>query len=471
MHDVKLSGPGATAPPRPRPGWLSRDSWFWLILVSALFLAAELTPSLLRMPLGADEIGYIARTSAHASAVMLPPVHGQGAGLLAAPVTLLTTSLLALRVWMAVLSAVGLCLGMLCWRRIRPAWVLALAGLILGSLAITQNSGVQVYPDWWGAVGLLALTGLFLQAVTGTMRSRVVLPLIAAASLLIVLMRPQNIVFLLAPAIAAAIVVPGWRQPRVLLAMAAGIGLGCLQWVAEAYAWYGGLGSRIHLANMEPPSFGLYFSFPFQVKVLSGPWYCTSPGGCPGWDFPGETLWFAALLALGILGLWVAWRRPAKASSALAAVTAVWVVGCYSFLVPFAAPRYILPALVLLAILAADGIGWLVTEWKWQTAGVMLACAFLAAGVLTQRVVLNREIASQTAARPFAAKADALRKLGVRPPCVIPSSYVAYYLGCGGTWTGETVPDLLARTPGGVHAWRRLHLPGLTKTIVYVPRT
>jgi hypothetical protein len=467
VHDVKVSGSAATATPRPGLGWLSRDSFFWLILVSVLFLAAELTPSLLKMPLGPDEIGYIAQTSARASGVILPPVHGQGAGLLAAPVTLLTTSLVALRVWMAVLSAVGLLLAMLCWRGLRPAWVLAVAGLIVGCLAITQDSGVQVYPDWWGAVGILALAGLFLHAVNGTMRDRIVLPLIAVATLLIVLMRPQNVAFLLGPVIAAVVLVPGWRKPRVMVAMAVGIVLGVAQWVAAAYAWYGGLGSRIHLAGQEPPSFGLYFSFPFQVKVLSGPWYCPTAASCPGWSMPPETLWFVALTALGLLGLSVAWQRPAKASSALAAAIAVWVVLFYGFLVPFAAPRYILPSLALLSILAADGIAWLVTEARRRTIGVVLCCAFLLTGVVTQRVVLTREVASQTAGRPFQTEAAAVRKLGVRPPCAIWSAYVAYYVGCTGPWTGETMHELLARTPGGVAAWRRVHLPGL-KAAVYV---
>ena len=43
--------------------------------------------------------------------------------------------------------------------------MLALAGFIFGSLAITQLSGVQVYPDLWAGFGALAITGLLLQAV------------------------------------------------------------------------------------------------------------------------------------------------------------------------------------------------------------------------------------------------------------------------------------------------------------------
>ena len=468
MHDLKVSGPQATPARRPGRGPLSPDSLFWLAAVSVLFLAAELTPALLRMPLGADEITYIARTSIHVSGVMLPPVHGQGAGLLAAPVTLLTSSLLAVRIWMSVLSAVGLFLSMLCWRGLRPAWVLALAGLILASLAITQNSGVQVYPDWWGALGILALTGLFLHAVNGTMRARIALPLIALASLVVVLMRPQNIVFILVPAIGAAIVVPGWRKPKVLAAMGVGIALGCLEWVAGAYLWYGGLASRIQLAGHEPPSFRLYFSLGTQAKVLSGPWYCVPPGGCHGWTMPGESVWWVFFLAVVILGLCVAWRTSARASSVLAAATALWVIALYSFLVPFGAPRYILPSFALMSILAADGIGWLVTKARWRKAGVVFACAFLLSGIVSQRIVLQRDTHEQAAGRPFERSASALRKLGVRPPCVTVSTSVAYYLGCTAPWTGEPMPAFLARTPSGLKGWRPLTLPGLD-TVIYVP--
>ncbi len=125
------------------------------------------------------------------------------------------------------------------------------------------------------------MTGLFLHAVNGTMRPRLVLTLIAAASFLIVMMRPQNIVFILGPAIAAVVFVPAWRKPKVLLAMGAGIALGLIEWAAEAFLWFGGLANRIHLAGQEPPSLRPYFSFWTQVKVLSGPWYCQTDRRLP----------------------------------------------------------------------------------------------------------------------------------------------------------------------------------------------
>ncbi len=467
MHDLKVSGPQARPSRPPRGGLLGRESVVWLALVAVLFLAAELTPALLRMPLGADEITYIARTSVLSNGVSLPPVHGQGAGLLAAPATLLTESLTAIRVWMSVLSAVGLFLALLCWRGLRPTWVLAIAGLIFGGLAISQNSGVQIYPDWWGALGVLALTGLILHAVNGTMRDRFTLPLIGIASLLIVLMRPQNIVFIMGPAILAVLLVRSWRRPRVILAMGIGIALGCLEWVVGAYLWYGGLASRIQLAGQEPPSFRLYFSLGTQVKVLNGPWYCVPPGGCSGWQMPGETVWWAAFLAVAVLGLCVAWRTSAKASSVFAAATAVWVIALYSFLVPFGAPRYITPSLALMSILAADGVVWLVTKARWHRTGIIVACVFVLAGIVSQRVVLEREAVQQAEGRQFQAIAALVKAAGIKPPCEMVSPSGAYYAGCIAPWTGETTPQLLARTPQGLKAWRPVYVSSVNQ-VVYV---
>jgi len=488
VHDLKVSGRPAPLTGQPKRNLTSPDSRFWLVLVSAAFLAAELTPALLRMPLGADEITYIARTSAHASAISLPPVHGQGMGLMAAPVTLFTTSLTAIRIWMSVLSAVGLFLAVLCWRGLRPMWVLALAELVLASLAITQNSGVQIYPDWWGALGLLALTGLFLKAVNRTMRPRVVLPLIGFVSLVIVLLRPQNVVFLMGPVILACLVVRGWRNFRVLAAMAIGTALGFAEWLVGAYLWFGGLTERINLAGQEPPPLHLYFALLTQVRYMNGSWYCST--GCSQWAVPAETPWWIAFLAVAILGLWVAWHRSAmKASSVLAGASALWVFLLYAFLVPFGAPRYLLPTYALMSILVADGIVWAVTESRWRRVSesrwrkivAAAACLFLLGGIVSQRVILQHQAAYQSVTRQFQAEAQELRKIGVHPPCVLDNTSIAYYLGCSAPWT-TTGSDLQAvtafvqnHTSQGLKHWRFLELPapepGDFPPVVFLPAT
>jgi hypothetical protein len=458
--------------------WLRRDSLFWLVVVSVLFLAAELTPQLLRMPLGADEITYIAQTSARASSISLPPVHGQGAGLLAAPVTLLTTSLVALRIWMAVLSAIGLFLTVLCWRGLRPIWVLALGELILASLAISQNSGVQVYPDWWGALATVALIGLFLHAVNGTMPGRVVLPLIALASLVIALMRPQNVVFLMGPVILAVLTVRKWRKIKVMAAMAVGIALGFLDWMLGAYLWFGGLFERIRLAGQEPPSLHLYNALGLQLRYLNGPWYCSED--CNTWAVPLETPFWIGLLLLAALGVWVGWRAGMRASTVLAAATALWVFLLYAFLVPFGAPRYLLPTLALMSLLAADGIVWAVTKSRWRQEAAILAILFLVLGIVSQRAIVQRQAAYQNISRQFQRQATEIEKMGVHPPCIMLNPSIAWYIGCSAPWTTtgtnyQIIHQFVEQHTANPSGWKLFHLtgkvspPAIPPPLVYLP--
>lgn len=455
---------------RSMPAVLGPDSLLWLVLVSLLFFLAEVLPALVRLPLGADEITYIARSSLPSSGVFLPPVHGHGAGLLAAPVTLLTSSLTALRVWMSFLSAAALFLSLLCWRGLRPAWVLAVAGFIFGGLAVTQISGVQVYPDLWAGFGSVAITGLLLQAVQHRARPGIVLPAIAFSAFVIVIMRPQNIVFILAPTFLAPIVVRGWRQPRVLVAMIVGMALGVIEWVADAFLWFDGLSNRIHLADQEPPTLGLHFSLFTQMKTLSGPWYTdTTTGAVPQFSYQAEYLWWLPFMGLVVLGVYVAWHQSEKASSVLALVTGGWVAVLYVFLVPFGAPRYFLPTWGLFAIIAADAIAWMVTVPQWKKIGIAIAVVFLVGGAASQHIVLNGLIASSASSRAFQAEAAALEALGLQHPCMIYSPSVAYYADCTAPWTvdhaklASTERWILDNSPAGPTGWREVRLPGLTR--------
>jgi hypothetical protein len=466
VQDTRLRRQPGEATDAARRSGLRPDSLAWLFAVPVLFLLSQLVlPSLLHLPLGADEITYIARTSIKPSGVFLPPVHGHAVGLLAAPVTLITSSLVALRIWMALLSSVSLLLALLAWRGLRPAWLLALAGFIFVSLAITQLSGVQVYPDLWAAFGTLAITGLLLQSASGRMRPRVVLPLIAFAAFFIVLLRPQNIAFVLAPTLIAAVAVRRWRKPGVLVAMGAGMALGLLEWVAEAYLWFGGPGNRLHLAGQEPPRLALHFSVLTQARVLSGPWYCNTTRLCAGMNFPVLIFWWLALLGLVAVGLYVGWRTERRASAVLAVLTGVWVAGLYVLFVPFGAPRYLLPTWALFMIVAADGIAWLATVPRWRRIAAALVCAFLLVGAVSQHLVLNREIVnSATIRNVFIFNASQLRRLGVKPPCVVEEPSAAYYLGCWAPWSSllrpaRTIGEVLKLTPGGPSGWQKVLVP------------
>lgn len=442
----------------------------WLLAAAVLFTVAEFAVAPVRLPLGWDEITYIAQTSVHPSPVVMPPIHSRGAGLLAAPVTLLTTSVVVLRAWMALLSGAGLFLALLAWRRLRPWPVLALTAVIIGGLAVTQLSAIQVMPDWWEAIGALAVTGLFLQAVT-TGLTRLVAVLLAAGVFFMMLVRWQDAVFLTAPLAAGALVVPAWRRRGTLAALAAGLAAGAAEWAVEAWLFYGGPVGRVRLASREPPTFGLYFSLFQQVRNLTG-----APRAVPPWVHPWLGVWWAVLLALAILGIVIAWRaRPAApadpaapttvpatwATTAVPAACAVTLLAGYSLFDDYAIPRYMLPVVVLAAIPAADAIAWLVAPRRWRAVALPLVAAFLLAGLITQHYVLHAQAAStgRLDAR-WVAQARYLHRLGVGPPCITGPGHVpvAYYLGCVPAWADQHLAALLAQPPGA-GAWHLVHAP------------
>jgi hypothetical protein len=450
-----------------------RVALLWLLAAAVVFTVTEFAVVPLRLPLGWDEITYIAQTSAHRSPVVMPPVHSRGPGLMAAPVTLVTTSVVVLRAWMALLSGAGLFLALSAWRRVRPGPVLAVAAVIIGGLAVTELNAVQVMPDWWEAVGALAVTGLFLRAVT-VGQTRLVAVLLAAGVFFLVLVRWQDAVFLTAPLVAAALVVPAWRRRGTLAAIAAGLAGGAAEWAGEAWAFYGGPAGRVRLTALEPPKFGLYFSFPRQLGALAGG---CAPGRCPPWVSPCLGAWWAALLVLAIAGTMTALRaRPAaaavpaaRAAAAVPAACAVTLLAGYGLFDPQAAPRYLLPVVALAAIPAAGGITRLAAARRWRAAAAPPAAAFLLAGLITQHYVLGARAASlQHANALWTAQASYLRHAGVRPPCILAGGHLpaAYYLGCAPEWADQRLPALLARPPGR-SAWHRLHVPGL-RILVYI---
>jgi len=470
---VKGTAGPSVAPARDVRLPAGRDGLLWLLAAAVVFTVAEVAVAPLRLPLGWDEITYIAQTSAHPSPVVMPPIHSRGPGLLVAPVTLLTTSVVVLRAWMALLSGAGLFLALLAWRRVRPGPVLAVAAVIIGSLAVTQLNAVQVMPDWWEAVGALAVTGLFLRAVTFG-QTRVVAVLLAAGVFFLVLVRWQDAVFLTAPLVAAALVVPAWRRRGTLAAIAIGLAAGAAEWAGEAWAFYGGPVGRVRLTALEPPKLGLYFSLPHQVSALAGG---CSPGHCPPWVSPWLGAWWAALLVLAILGIMTAGRtRPAgpavpatRATAAVPAACAVTLLAGYGLFDPQTAPRYLLPVIALAAIPAADGITRLAAARRWRAAAVPPVAAFLLAGLITQHYVLRAQAASlQHANAIWTAQASYLRHAGVRPPCILAGGHLpaAYYLGCAPAWADQRLPALLARPPGR-SAWHRLRVPGL-RILVYI---
>lgn len=422
----------------------SADSVWWIVGVAAAFSLAQLVLVAPHLGLSWDEVVYISQLSIHAPAANLDPARARGVSLLAAPVTMLTSSILALRVYLSLLSGGGLLLALLAWRRLRPAWLLAVAGVCYASLWTAQYYGPQAMPDEWVAFSVTGAAGLFLRAA-GTEQvpraGRGALAGMAACLAAAALVRPGDAVYVAAALAAGVLAVRRWRRLPLVAAIVGGVAAGAAEWVIEAYVRYGGLAARLHAAAGEQAGFALHLGWLYELRALNGPTLCRP---CTvGLRYPELSVWWVALPVIAAAGVLAARRYGRLDSSLLAACCGLAVAAQYLFLINYAAPRFLLPAYLLLAIPVADALGFLVAGWQARQAGIALVVGALLVQLLVQEVVLShqvREKANFFGAFPTIA-AD-LHRLGVRPPCLVRGLQeipVAFYAGCASTPSAPAV--------------------------------
>jgi hypothetical protein len=453
-----------------RVAWPGRDSGWWLVAVGAVFTAAELLFVSPRMGLSWDEVVYVSQVSGHAPAAWFDPARARGVPLLVAPVAALTGSVAALRVYLSVASGFGLTLALWAWRRLRPAWVLGLAGVVFGGLWVAQYYGPQAMPDMWSALGGLAAVGCFLcWTRSGESWS---LGGLGASVAFVTLVRPGDAVYLAAPlAVASAAV---WRRWPAVAVIAAGLLAGGAEWVAEAYARFGGIGARLRAAGAEQGGFGLHFALPDELRALNGPTLCRP---CTvGVRYPELDLWWFLLPVLVALAMLAARHAggPGLASVILPVACGLCVAAQYLFMIDYAAPRFLLPACALLAVPAADGLAFLVTRAGPRLRPVMTAvlAGLLAVQLVAQHLVLDHEVGGTvTFHDDYTRIATALAAHGVRPPCLVQGVQyipIAFDAGCGSAGRaapGEAVAVLAGphgRPPSPAGPWRRYRITGTT---------
>lgn len=450
--------------------------------MAAAFTLCQLLLVAPRMGLSWDETVYVSQVSGHAPAAFFDPARARGVSLLVAPVALVTGSVAVLRGYLAVLSGLGLLGALWVWRPLRPAWVLALAGVAFGGLWVAQYYGPQAMPDEWVALSGLAAVGFFLRAARSG--SRGPLAGLAASLALAALFRPGDAVFLAAALALAVAAVRAWRRWQLLAAVAAGTAAGAAEWVIEAYLRFGGPLSRLRLAGAEQGGFGLHLAVWAELRALNGPTLCRP---CTiGWRYPVLSLWWLALPVLVVLGVLAARRAGQLGSSALPAVCGLSVAVQYLFLIDYAAPRFLLPAYALLAIPVADCLAWILTGVR---ADLRLPTALLVGWILlaqlaAQQVVLHHEVRGTVIYHDDYRRIVAdLRVLGVRPPCVIKGEQfipIAFYGGCASAGTvrqalsaGDRVAVLEYPQirPGYLRGWTRYRLPGtrVLRLVAYLP--
>jgi hypothetical protein len=431
------------APAAAKPRFSGRGI-AWPIAAAAAFTLSVFLFDSLRIPLFWDESVYASQIGQH---VPMPwgAERARGLPLLVAPVTLLTSSVVALRVYLVVMAGIGLFLAMLAWRGRRPDWVVALAGVIFGGLWVTQQQASLLLPSYWSAIGGLAGVGLFVRAMERGRSSPLGTVLLATAVTFTALIRPADALAIFGLLLVIVLIARPWHRSVSLAAavagaIVAGLAVGIGEWVAESYLYFGGPSSRLHAASAA--SGGRQLNLLNNLRIINGGVVSSKPGfpSIHGWSHPPLLAWWAAFGVLALIGVYAAHRYHGWLLAATPVICALGVYALYSLPVRDNT-RYLQPIWALLAVSAADAIYWLVTapRGRLRVAAIAAATLFVAVELGTQHAVLTTANAQRVAdGRGQTYAVQDLRQLGVRPPCVITSSRVAvpitlpaaYYLDC-----------------------------------------
>ncbi|MET9437076.1 hypothetical protein [Streptomyces sp. NPDC006551] len=457
--------------------------------VAAAFTVAQLVLAVPGVGLGWDETVYVSQVSDQAPAAFFSAPRARGITFLVAPVTAVTASTVALRVYLALLSGGGLFVALWAWRRLLPPAVLAVAGALFCSLWITVFYGPQVMPNLWVALAALAAVGCFLRALRFP-GDRWALPGLGAGVAFAALMRPTDAVWLVLPLTGAALLMvrrqrrAGRRAWPLWAVPAAGAALGCAVWVVEAYTRYGGLGARLRRASEIQGHLGWHVAVDDHLRALGGRTLCR-PCDVP-WAYPVASVWLLALPLLVAAGVLAAWRTRHRREIVVATAVGSSLAVPYLFTVDYAAPRFLLPAYALLVLPVALAIVRACRSGtRWRPSVVVLVAVAVTAHLAVQYRLLDgvvNRVRLDTIA--FADVARELRVEGVRPPCVVTGEEairVAFRTGCASRQPSghdaSITPGALASTalrrpvvvllsgdrrpPSYARHWRVLRLPEL----------
>ncbi len=460
---MTLPGTAARVRTTPDPAFPPRALHArWLALVSAgyvLVLVAFAAPG---RSLAWDESIYFSQVDPRSPAAFFSAPRSRGVTLLGAPVAVFTSNPLALRLFLAVAAGVALYISFSVWRRLVGEGTAALAALLFATLWVSVDYGSQMMPDLWVAFAAVAAVGLFLRAAGGR-PGRGVLAGLACAVGWAALVRANDGVFLAVPLLAATVLVRPWRRPAVAAALAGGLAAGLAEWVTEAYVRFGGMTQRLADSSGIEGRMRLLWNVGNAFRSANGPTLCRP---CTAGSGPVLLdIWWLAIPLLSAVALVIAARagRDLLALAALPMVCALSLSASYLFFIPYSAPRFFLPAYALLALPIATLLarGWRAARTRptpARVSGAVIAAVLLAGHLTVQQVTAHHQISAAVRKNgQYKAVADALRRLGIRPPCLVAgqSQPMAYDAGCASSLTADLRTDTSeAAGPGVLRAAR-----------------
>ncbi|MFI5754860.1 hypothetical protein [Streptomyces sp. NPDC051569] len=425
----------------------------WAAAVAVAYTVVQLVLVVPGSGLGWDETVYVSQVRPAADSAFFSAPRARGITFLVAPVTALTSSVVALRVCLALLSGAGLFLALRVWRGIFPGRVLALAGALFAGLWISVLYGPQVMPNLWVALGSLFTVGCFLRAVRDR-SDHAALVGVGAGPAFVALMRPSDACWLALPLVACALLVREWRRPVLPLVLVAGVVLGCAEWVVEAYVSYGGLFTRLHRASEIQGDLGWHLAFGDQMRALDGRLLCR-PCDVP-WRRPVTALWWFAFPVLAAGGVLAGARLRRTAVVLVPTLAGLSLAVPYLLMIGYAAPRFLLPTYALLAFPVALCLARIGRAARPRPLAMGALAAVLAAHLGVQYTVLDGAASRGRANQVlFGRVAAELARQGIRPPCVVSGAEavrIAFRAGCASRQTGG---HDAAITPAGIAAVAR----------------
>ncbi|MGN6473966.1 MAG: hypothetical protein ACTHK4_10025 [Mycobacteriales bacterium] len=363
---------------------LARGLTIALVVVSVLHALSAVALRGIHSGYGWDETVYISQIDPHAVASVFSAPRSRGLTLLTAPAALISPSIALMRLWLALLSGIGMFLAFLPWLRVRRSAVVPVAALMWSGLWVAIYYSFEAMPNQYVAYGALAATGWLLVAINQPEQRRAIW--YAAALAFTALIRPSDAVFAFVALVATVFLVHNqsrrWRLTAGS-ALTAGLVAGMAEWVIEAFVRFGGPVARLHAASRENGG-GLHFSIAPQMRVLGGPLLCRR--GCHVDASQAARAWWYLGLVLVIVGVVTALR--ARSGMAYVVATAVGLALALEYFIAlgYGAPRFLEPAYALLALPAAEGVAWV---WRHAT-GAARPLAIAVALVLVAGLEANQ---------------------------------------------------------------------------------
>jgi hypothetical protein len=420
---------------RRRPS-LTVEAW-GLVLVCITFVALQWTLFPHDRPPGWDESVYLSQITPGAEAAFFAGWRARGITLIVAPAIWAGASIGELRVFLMVVSAVGLGLALAVWKSV--IGLTASVALFLFSCTwIALLNASQVMPNFWTAVLGLAAAGY---AVRWNERGRSRDAVLAGAALaLTAVVRPTEATVIFAAL--AAVVLLGRRSWTILAALTTGLAIGWLPWVVEMSARFGG-----PLQALRGAAAGHVAPAPVTQNLLRHLSY-TNGELISTVVPPAGVIWWVVLAVLAIAGIVRATTRAERVAALVGTVAAVAVTIEYVVFVPVLAPRFLLPAYAFAAIPASLGLVSLLRgRGILRAAGVVVAVIAIPWAVWQAGVARRVEAEATRVGSLFREAGQQIGRMAAGDTCsfMSPAGYPQIQLASG--CAGRELPRIEGPTP------------------------